>query len=319
MTTSRGAAPSISVVVPAYNAERFIGETLSSILAQSLPAQEVVVVDDGSKDGTAALIEREFPSVRLVRSENRGCGAARGHAIAHSSGEWLAPCDADDVWEKDHLQRKVDLLARFPDVDIAFSNCYAFGEKAEAGHQLFAEAPPDWFERFRGESQDAYFRLKQPYLALLYFHPAYQSGLMFRRSVYDRMGGFLPKYSRWVGEDSEFIRRFLADDRVHMAGDEKATWGYRRHGSNMSGTRWKNYYCKPLILQEHQSLGHVPQAHQAAVKQEVDRSLTEAFDVASWDGACDGVLQVYAQLPASARTWRRRAKALRCRLRRLWP
>jgi glycosyltransferase involved in cell wall biosynthesis len=298
----------VSVVIPAFNAERFLPETLESIRAQTCQPTEVVMVDDGSTDGTGALVAERFPEVRVVRAVNSGCGAARGLAIAHSRCEWIAPCDADDLWHPEHLARKFAVLQRFPGTQVAFSNCYSFGEKALAGHTLFDEAPAGWFGRHAIDDDGERFQLKDPYAALLEFHPAYQTGLMFRRDIYDAVGGFLPKYSRWVGEDSEFIRRVAAIEGLRMVGDRMATWGYRRHGSNMSGSRWKNYACKPRILKEHLTVGAVPTRHRDAVLREIDRGLAEAFDVAVWDRANEGALGLYQELPPEARTIKRRLK-----------
>jgi glycosyltransferase involved in cell wall biosynthesis len=296
----------VSVVIPAYNAARFIGETLESISRQTAQAAEVVVVDDGSTDDTAEVVTSVAPEVRVVRIANGGCGMARAAAIQHSRCEWVAPCDADDLWRPDHLERKFALLRRFPRLDVAFSNCFSFGNKAHADYSLFDEAPPGWLQRHAVEDDGESFRLSDPYAALLEFHPAYQTGLMFKREVYEAAGGFLPKYSRWVGEDSEFIRRLSALEGLQMVGDRTPTWGYRRHDNNMSGVRWKNYACKPRILKEHVALGLVPLRCLPAVQQEIDRSSAEAFDVAIWDGALEGAVELFRSLSAREMTWKRR-------------
>jgi succinoglycan biosynthesis protein ExoO/succinoglycan biosynthesis protein ExoU len=95
------APPVVSIIVPAYNAAAFLASALGSAVAQTLRALEVIVVDDGSSDRTAAIAD-EFASrdsrVRLVRhASSRGAAAARNTAIAHASGRWVAPLDADDV------------------------------------------------------------------------------------------------------------------------------------------------------------------------------------------------------------------------------
>jgi glycosyltransferase involved in cell wall biosynthesis len=99
--------PTVSVIIPAYRARATIGEALRSVYAQSLPPEEVIVVDDGSPDDTAELVEREFPSVRLLRQANAGPAKARNAGAAVARGEWLAFLDADDTWLPDKLERQL--------------------------------------------------------------------------------------------------------------------------------------------------------------------------------------------------------------------
>jgi glycosyltransferase involved in cell wall biosynthesis len=99
----------IAVVIPAYNAEPFLGETLESVLRQTLRLRKVVVVDDGSRDGTAAVAERFGAQVTLVRQENQGVARARNVGAAHTDTEWLAFLDADDVWQPEKIERQAEV------------------------------------------------------------------------------------------------------------------------------------------------------------------------------------------------------------------
>ena len=105
----------VSVIVPSYNASRYIRETLESVLGQTYSSFEVIVVDDGSTDDTAAIVadySRRDSRIRLVSQPNGGVGAARNRAIAEASGEFIAPLDADDVWYPEKLQKQVASLER---------------------------------------------------------------------------------------------------------------------------------------------------------------------------------------------------------------
>lgn len=103
----------VSVVVPVFNGERFIAECLDSLLAQDYPAVEVVVVDDGSSDGSADLAGT-FAGVRVVRRPHLGLGATRNAGIAASAGSLIGFCDADDTWKPQKARVQVEYLDAHP-------------------------------------------------------------------------------------------------------------------------------------------------------------------------------------------------------------
>lgn len=112
--SGRAGTPLVSVVIPAYQAERYIADAVDSVLAQTYPAVECIVVDDGSTDGTAQRVRSFGEHVRLVRQPNAGVAAARNAGIAVARGELVALLDADDVWAADKLERQVVAWRRRP-------------------------------------------------------------------------------------------------------------------------------------------------------------------------------------------------------------
>ena len=112
---------SISVVIPAYNAEGCVVRAVESVLAQSRPAMEVIVVDDGSRDATAAVAERFGPAVRVLRQANGGPAAARNHGVREAGGEWIAFLDADDAWLPQKLERQAEKL---DGAQVGVVHCY---------------------------------------------------------------------------------------------------------------------------------------------------------------------------------------------------
>jgi glycosyltransferase involved in cell wall biosynthesis len=129
-----GPEPAISVIIPAYDAARHVAEAIESALAQDLRPAEVVVVDDGSTDGTAEVVRR-FEAVSLVQQPNAGAGAARNTGVERATGELYAFLDADDVWLPGKLRAQVEALHQRPDADGAFSGIEEFHspELDEAG------------------------------------------------------------------------------------------------------------------------------------------------------------------------------------------
>lgn len=108
--SDRANLPLVSVVIPAYNAERWVARTLESVLAQTYPHLEVWVIDDGSIDHTATVVDQivqRDSRVRLIHQANAGVAAARNRGIQAATGEWIAPLDADDLWNPDHLAQQV--------------------------------------------------------------------------------------------------------------------------------------------------------------------------------------------------------------------
>ncbi len=117
---------SIAVVIPAYNAERFVAEALERVLAQTRAAAELIVIDDGSTDGTADAVARFGQRVRWQRQENLGIGAARNRGIRAASSDLIALLAADDLWAPEKLAVQAALLEADPGLQIAFGYVQQF-------------------------------------------------------------------------------------------------------------------------------------------------------------------------------------------------
>ncbi|HAN29488.1 MAG TPA: hypothetical protein DCP75_17540 [Haliea salexigens] len=303
-------AVSIAVVIPAYNSAQYLGETLASIARQTQVPNEVIVVNDGSTDNTRQIAESAGHPVNCVSINNGGQGRARRIGIEQANSDWIALCDSDDLWEPNHIERRLLMLERHPDAQMTFSDFHSFGPTAESDHRLLDEAPEGWMTQWADTDDLGFYRLTKSYPAILTFNPIYLSGMMFRRESYQRMGGFIEKYSRWIGEDSEFTRRFASMDDCVFVGDIQPTWGYRRHSSNYSSVQWKNIKAKADILDEHLRLGVVPPPYVDMTCDERDATRGAAFDQACWEKASGHVASLFSELPPAQRTAKRRAKAL---------
>lgn len=109
---------SLSVIIPVYNRAGCIARALDSVLAQTRPADEIIVVDDGSNDQTVQILERYLPRIKVIRQENRGVSAARNTGIRAAGGAWIAFLDSDDEWLPQKLELAEDYIRTHPDCSI---------------------------------------------------------------------------------------------------------------------------------------------------------------------------------------------------------
>ncbi len=130
----------ISVIITAFNSAAYIGQAIESVLAQTLPADEVLVIDDGSSDSTGEVVRRYQPGVSYRWQENQGPGSARNLGIRESTGDLLAFLDADDLWLPDKLRLQNAAMEEDPALDLVFTHMSQFrddrpaGEEEQTGH-----------------------------------------------------------------------------------------------------------------------------------------------------------------------------------------
>ncbi len=113
---------SISVIITTYNRKAYIERAVRSVLKQTRPADEILIIDDGSDDGTRELVQREYPEIRYHWQENLGISAARNEGIKRSDGEWIAFLDCDDEWLPSKLEKQIAALSTSPDYRICHTN-----------------------------------------------------------------------------------------------------------------------------------------------------------------------------------------------------
>jgi glycosyltransferase involved in cell wall biosynthesis len=202
--------PSISIIVPVFNAQAFVDEALDSIWAQGYAAVEVIVVDDGSTDDSLALIEarcHEHRALRLISmGANRGPAAARNAGLAVARSNLLTFLDADDLMTSGRLAIQIDYLAAHEEVDVVVGT--------EVLRVTPGVEPPPWV------------RLRRPP------GPRHvQMSMMARRAAFDRAGLFDESYR--VSSDSEWAYRAAAVG-VRTAWIDRALLVRRIHGANLS-------------------------------------------------------------------------------------
>lgn len=141
----------ITVVIPVYNKSRYIGRALNSVLAQNYLDWEIIAVDDGSSDDSAAIIESFLdPKIRCIRQENQGVSAARNCGIAEAKTDWIAFLDADDEYFPTFLERIAGIIESDLDPEVAFiGSNYLMESVSPALSALEPEGVRDFFQMFQ--------------------------------------------------------------------------------------------------------------------------------------------------------------------------
>jgi glycosyltransferase involved in cell wall biosynthesis len=143
--------PRFSVIIPNFNHAATLSQAIDSVLAQSYPAHEIIVIDDGSTDDSRLLLERYAGRIRAIYQDNAGVSAARNRAVESAEGDWLAFLDADDVFLPDRLKQHADWIREEPDLDFLLAEQESrtpdgrllnrFLAESSAGRLLIAENP----------------------------------------------------------------------------------------------------------------------------------------------------------------------------------
>jgi glycosyltransferase involved in cell wall biosynthesis len=172
----------ISCIVPAFNAERYLPESLQSVIDQSYRPIEILVVDDGSSDATA-VIARQFPGVRVITQQNAGPAAARNTGVTETTGDLIAFQDADDLWHPEKLRKQFERFQQRSNLELCTCQIYNFWT-------------PDRLEE-AGDYNDP--RQDKVYSGFV------MQTLLCRRSAFNRIGPLRTDYR--TGEDSDWFMR----------------------------------------------------------------------------------------------------------------
>ena len=207
----------VSVVIPIYNRGGWIAETLQSILGQTLPPAEVIVVDDGSTDDVAAVVAR-FPTVRLIRQANAGVSTARNRGVEAATQPFIAFCDSDDTWYPHKLEREMPLFDD-EEVGVVYGDADVCMVATDGTRRLRLTT------RFGGVAPHS-----NTFADLIRINPVPFSTVVARRSLFD----FVKFDPRADGsEDWAWLCR--ASLRCRIAVIREVLGEYRVHGENKSG------------------------------------------------------------------------------------
>ncbi len=210
-----GPSPRVSVVVPTYQRRGLVVEAVDSILAQTEPDFEVLVVDDGSTDGTSDLLRERYgaePRVRTIHQPNGGTASARNRGLGEARAPWTAFLDSDDLWTADHLERQLAFAAAHPGSDLIACDVRYHGPWDRKETTIFSRR--SW-------------RAPDSLDAMLDGAWALPSGMLLRTQVGQAVG-FSTAYR--YSEDTEFLFRFNARGHRLVANPDVLALWRRHHG-----------------------------------------------------------------------------------------
>jgi len=220
--------PTVTVIIPSYNREKYIRATIDSVLSQTYRNLEIVVVDDGSIDRSMEILNSYKDPIRILEHEgraNRGQSASINLAMGCTSGEYVAILDSDDVWTIDKIKKQVEWLEKHPEIGIVYGNGHAIDE---SGKLLYKLIPPDHKEE------------NDPSRMLLECHFNIPSNALVRRSAFERAGPF--DETLRSSQDHDMAIRLLEVTKAAFL--DEPVWYYRQHLDTQSKKhtkrRWEN-------------------------------------------------------------------------------
>jgi len=221
MTTRR----TISAVIPTYNSACYLAEAVASIRSQTLPVEEIIVVDDGSADDTPTVVAGLGPDITYIRQTNAGPAAARNRGIAAARGVLIAFLDADDIWTADKLERQTAALDRHPELALVAGD---MAETDRAGHIIVPSVLARHgleFETLRGAP------IPNALARLLHTNFIPTGTVLVRTGILRELGGF--NQAIRYGEDLELWARIASRHAIACLPDVLML--RRKHDDNVTG------------------------------------------------------------------------------------
>lgn len=309
MQTPSTYTPLVSVIIPAYNATAFLGETLDSVLAQTYPNLEIIVVNDGSIDATPQVLGTYGNRICVLHQANAGQAAARNHGVREARGELLAFLDSDDLWDPDKIARQVELLSRFPTALAV----YCDHRTIDAQGRPLASSAALAYPRASGNM------LRALLLGCCIITPGL---VLLRRHAFNASGGFDEAPLMRGHEDYALWLRLATQGSFIYSPDTLVS--YRRH--NQQATRQKHYemHMARAKLNAVMAIRDVMRASQDEdVKRLFAWILVESHVMAAWAvrqigdhaDSCRIAAAGLALRPTSIRAWHALGAALKPRWR----
>lgn len=242
----------LSVIIPTFDRPHLLGATVDSVLAQTRQPREIIIVDNGTTEQTARMLDRYGARITLIRIEPSGVQTARNVGIGASSGRWIATLDDDDLYRPTFLERAAPALAD-DRTNLVFGDHRKFIERGASrlvSEKTNAErAPEGYWSGMAGPSdgQEWSYVGVFPVERLLRYNVFYPSTMLIERALFEQVGGYDPAVRGVKTEDLEFMTRVLPVARLAFAW--RALVDYRMHESNTSGDLLAQYIGRWRIFE----------------------------------------------------------------------
>lgn len=301
-------AKEFTVVVPTHNRADLLAATLECVVNQTLPPKQVIVVDDGSVDATAALLARYAArGVQHVRIENSGHLVARNVGLRLAETDLVAFCDSDDLWREAFLQTASRLWSTVTGLKASYANFAIVRAGAWSRSTKFDEAPAGFWRDLR-PVDNGLSVVDRPFTErLIDFQPFFPTGMIVDRRAFLDMGGWDEGVSRIVGSD--FATALRVAERPPVGIINHPLVGIRKHASNISGNtetmNLGNARVLEYVLQTRPELRRIAPEILASIATRRRDALGSAFA----RGDMRNVQQIYALLPPAMRRPMTRLKA----------
>jgi glycosyltransferase involved in cell wall biosynthesis len=303
----------VSVVIPSFNRADLLPETLEAVLNQTSPAEQVIVVDDGSTDGTPEMVEARFGSrVTLRRIANSGDLAARNCGLAAASGDLVAFCDSDDLWRPDLLAGMRALWQAEPRLLAGFANFRIVRDGRWEEADKFADAPPGFWDGLRELGPDHMIFDRPIVERLIRFQPFFPSCLVADRRFLLASGGWDESVGRTVGTDFATMLRLAEHAPLGIL--RRPLVGIRKHAANYSADVQAMNLGDAAILEQLLSQRPALDRLAAEVRDSIAHRRRQALDTAFARRDFAAVRAIFAMLPTTRRGRSQRLKAAVARM-----
>lgn len=298
----------ISVVVPTYNRAALLPATIDALLAQTSPADEIIVVDDGSRDATRAVVDGYGRALNYLRIENSGELVARNTGVGVAKGDLIAFCDSDDLWRPGFLGAMAGLWRLEPRTRVAYADFVVVrgGRWEEASK--FAGAPAGFWDDLRMVSSDSGVFDRPVVDRLIRYQPFFPSCMVVERRSFIAIGGWDERVNRMVGMD--FATTLRVAEHAPFGVVRRPLVGIRKHDGGFSADvqamNLGDSRVLELVLAERPSLA----PHADAIRRSIAERRLAAFDTAFARGDFKAVRDIARLLPEATRSASARTKRL---------
>jgi len=252
----------VSIIIPTHNRKHIVEQAIQSALTQSFKDFEVIVVDDGSTDGTKEYLESLHLPITVISKENGGVASARNEGIKNAQSIYVAFLDSDDSWLPDKLKAQVEYLESHPDIPLVYTDEYI---------EVNGEVLP----KTRFQRADVGDEVKNNFLLSGFIQrtPIHTSAVMLKKSVLDEVGYFNETLK--IHEDSELWNRISMKYKFGYIDIPLATFRYKDGAEHLM----KDFHSEPSKEEGRKYLRLYEEMHKDNMTDEIKKSIEESYNI----------------------------------------